>query len=163
MTRQAIPLTIPDISLFAKALRAQLPGETGHQSMLNAVARAAGYPNFQALSAAPREPEPDRRAVDRAAAWFDADGHFTAWPAKYSVQMLCLWPIWAQLPAREAMTERQISDRIHALCTFRDAARIRREMVNHEMLRRRLDGSEYRRVEQKPGPTERALIARILA
>ena len=40
------------------------------------------------------------------------------------------------------------------------SATLRREMVGEGMLVRTRDGSEYRRVEQRPGPTERALKPR---
>lgn len=165
MTRQAISLTIPDISRFARSLRDDLDIDTGHQSVLNAVARAGGYRNFQHLKAATVgdwEPPVDIRAVDRAAARFDGQGRLVAWPSRYGLQMLCLWPLWAQLPPRESMTERQVSARLDLLATFGDAARLRREMVTLGLMTRTVDGSDYRRVERRPGPTERQLISRVV-
>lgn len=159
--RPDIPLDVADISQFAKALRAQIETDASHQTMLNALARAAGWRNFQHLSAAhqgaaPEEPV-DTRAVTKAAARFDVHGRFTGWPVKRSLRMLCLWPIWARLPEGPS-SERVISDAIHTLCTFRDAAGIRREMVGEGMLTRNIDGSDYRRVHCTPDPTQRAVI-----
>ncbi|WP_179379462.1 DUF2087 domain-containing protein [Jannaschia marina] len=164
MPRDAIPITIEDVSLFARSLRNQLSPDTPHQTTLNAVARAAGYRNFQHLKAAhgwaetPAETPPDLARVRRAAARFDSAGRFTGWPTKRSLRMLCLWPIWARLDPKSVRNEREISEEIHELCTFRDAAGIRREMVGEGMLTRTLDGSEYRRLNRRPDPTQRALI-----
>lgn len=164
MPRDAIPLHIEDVSAFARGMRSQLSEAPSHQSMLNAVARASGYRNFQHLKAVhgwrETQPEgpPDMVRVRKAAARFDAEGHFTGWPMKRSLRLLCLWPIWARLDPKAVLSEREISSDIHALCTFRDAAGIRREMVGEGMLRRNRDGSAYARVNRRPDPTQRALI-----
>ena len=81
--RQAISLTINDVAGFARALRAEAPdGEAGHQSWLNHIARAAGYRNFQHLSAVRKDAEPpaDPGKVARALRWFDDRGRFARWP-----------------------------------------------------------------------------------
>ncbi|MEM9795783.1 MAG: DUF2087 domain-containing protein [Pseudomonadota bacterium] len=164
MTREAIPLFLDDVSQFAKALRGQLAPSPPHQATLNAVARAAGFRNFQHLKAAQigadrtAEPPPDMARVRRAAARFDATGRFTGWPTKHSQRVLCLWPIWARLDPKGIWAEQEISTVIHAQCTFRDAAGIRREMVGEGMLTRNRDGSVYRRVNLTPDATARALI-----
>lgn len=168
MPRDAIPLLVEDVSLFARSLRSQLSDDTSHQTMLNSVARAAGYRNFQHLKAVQggsfghAEPPPDLALVRKARARFDAEGRFTGWPVKRSLRTLCLWPIWARLDPKGVRTERAISDEIHALCTFRDAAGIRREMVGEGMLTRTLDGSEYRRVNRRPDATQRAVIRAVV-
>ncbi|MFO6463685.1 DUF2087 domain-containing protein [Jannaschia sp. KMU-145] len=168
MPRDSLPLVLEDVNSFARTLRGQLPDPPSHQSMLNAVAKAAGFRNFQHLKAAQGwgetvpKPPPEMDRVKRAAARFDAEGRFTGWPVKRSLRLLCLWPIWARLDAGAVKDERAISADIHALCTFRDAAGIRREMVGEGMLTRTLDGSEYRRVNRAPDPTARALIRLVL-
>lgn len=164
MAREPIPLTIPDLSRFAKALRAALERPTGHQSMLNAIARAAGYRNFQHLKAdacAGDATPANRRDVERALAWFDAEGRLAGWPGRYKIQTLCMWAVWAQLPDRQALSERDVSTLIDALTLFRDAAQIRRALVDAGLLRRSADGSDYRRVGERPGATERAVMAAV--
>lgn len=158
MSRDITPLKIADVSQFARALRASLNIEAGHQSVLNAIARAGGYSNFQHLKSGAATASPDR-PTERALAWFDDAGRLTGWPAKRSVRQLALWAIWAQIPARAVMTEREISARIDAMCSFRDAAQIRRSLIEDGLLSRNRDGSEYVRVEQQPPPQARTMIA----
>ncbi|MBV7392774.1 DUF2087 domain-containing protein [Mameliella sediminis] len=165
MSRDPIALTIPDLSAFAKALRSGMDSPPSHLEMLGLISRAAGYRNYQHLRArlteTPDEPV-DEKSVARAARFFDPERRFIDWPGRTSIQGLCLWVIWAQLPPGQSWTERQISTALDALCTFRDAAQIRRSMIEHGLLRRDRDGSAYERVERKPPPEARALIARIL-
>lgn len=165
MSRDPIALTIPDLSDFAKSLRAGLDSPPSHLEMLGLIARAAGFRNYQHLRARLAEDPPeaaDDKVVTRAGRFFDDQSRFTDWPAKTSVQGLCLWVIWAQLPPATFWTEREVSARIDGLCSFRDAAQIRRAMIEHGLLRREKDGSVYARIERKPTPEARALIARVL-
>lgn len=161
MTRDAISLTIPDVSAFTRSLRREAAaGETGHQAWLNRVARAAGYRNFQHLSATRKgaAPPADEKKVARALRYFGPEGRLARWPKRSGVQQLCLWPIWAALPKDTAFSERQISARIDELTEFRDAAVVRRVMVEMGLMSRRRDGSDYRRIEQPPPSDALALI-----
>ena len=165
MTRRPVPLPIEDLTPFARALARELPDPPGHQALLNALARAGGFRNHKHLAArmgaAAPEPPVDAAALRCAVARFDAAGRLTAWPARHGQAMLCLWPLWARLPGGAEMDERDVSARLHAGMAFRDAARARREMVGQEMLARTDDGAVYRRLERRPEPTARALIAEI--
>lgn len=162
MTRDTISIEISDLTQFARSLRSQLPEipeKPSHVEMLSLVARAAGYRNYQHLRARNTPtPKADGRRVARAAAHFDDAGQLLRWPGKTAIQGLCLWVIWAKLPARQSLTEREISQLIDAQTMFRDAAQIRRGMVEHGMVTRNLDGSAYLRVEQAPPPEARALM-----
>ncbi|WP_299933107.1 DUF2087 domain-containing protein [uncultured Pelagimonas sp.] len=162
MTRETISLEIKDLKQFAKALRAELPNTPSHVETLGLVARAAGYRNFQHLRAQ-NTPKPvaDDKLVARALEHFDDKGQLKRWPGKTRIQGLCLWVLWARLPARQTLTERDISGLIDAMTLFRDAAQIRRGMIEHAMLTRNLDGSAYERVEQLPPPEALALIAKL--
>lgn len=164
MSKDVVQVTIADLSQFTKSLRAELSDAPSHVEMLSMVARAAGYRNFQHLRArnAP-EPQSDNKKVSRAARYFDSEGRMASWPQKTSVQYLCVWMIWAQLPARTPLSERQISARIDALTAFRDPARLRRTLIEMKLFTRNLDGSVYERVETKLPPDAKALLARIKA
>lgn len=164
MARQPISLTIPDVSAFARALRAGEPPE-GHQAWLNRIARAAGYRNFQHLSALRKDAEPpaDAAKVARALRWFDEAGRFARWPARQAVRDLCLWAVWARLPPGELGHERAVSALIDAATALKDAAQIRRSLVEMGLLTRSVDGTAYARLERRPPPEARALIAALKA
>ena len=160
MTRDVIRLSIADVSHFTKALRASLPNPPSHVEMLNLVARASGFKNFQHLRATNTpEPQVDQRKLDRALRNFDDKGRFSNWPAKTSMQHLCLWAVWALLPAKVTLNEREISSVINENTVVSDAAQIRRSLVETKLLTRNKDGSRYHRIEQPVPPEARALIS----
>lgn len=166
MSKDVIRLTIPDVSDFAKHLRAQLGGASGgvpgHVEMLNLLAKAAGFRNFQHLrNQNPPAPAIDQRRVDRALRYFDGCGRWRDWPGKRSVRELCLWVIWARLPARQSWREQQISALIHEECVFRDAAQIRRSLIEMGLLTRNPDGTGYARVEREIDPQGAALLRQL--
>ncbi len=163
MSKDVIRLTIADVSDFTKQLRRQLPEPSGaalgHVEMLNLVARSAGYRNFQHLRTQhPPEPQIDPKRIARAARYFDNAGRWQSWPHKRGVRELCLWVIWARLPARQHWSERQISALIDAQTLFRDAAQIRRSLVEMKLLTRNADGSDYARVETPIDPHGAGLL-----
>ena len=124
------------------------------------VARAAGYRNFQQLrSQNPPGPEIDRKRIERAARYFDERGRWQSWPTKRGVRELCLWVIWARLPARQSWSEREISALIDEETLFRDAAQVRRSLVEMQLLTRDRDGSNYARVEVAMDPHGLALMS----
>jgi hypothetical protein len=177
MSRTILPLASSDISQFTKALRAQLShadGVPSHVQLLNMICRAAGHGNFQsfrAMTIAPqaagptsdaapeeqREPALDLKRIQRAARCFDAEGRLLRWPSRRSDQILALWGLWASLPARIRMSEREVSDRIKELHHFGDHAILRRELCNLGLMVRTRDGRVYRRVE-KPLPGAVAVL-----
>lgn len=182
MPRQSIPLAIADLSQFSRALGAQLAARPdkapSHLSLMNMLARAAGFRNFQHLRAgaepetalpsppaAPPETPPapvDLRRIAKVAGYFDAEGRLSRWPSKRAQQILCLWALWARLPAATPMSEREIGERLKALHLFGDPAILRRELVDLGLFRRDRDGSNYLRLEQAP-PAEARLLIRDLA
>lgn len=172
MTRTAFPFATRDVSALARSLQRELAahdGAPGHVQLLNMLARAGGYRNFQHFRAqqaaadrldtppAPAEPV-DHRRVERVARYFDGEGRLTAWPAKTIDQRLALWALWAKLPPEAVMTERQISAWLQDRHRFGDPALLRRELVQTGLMTRTLDCREYRRVEQRPPGEALALI-----
>jgi len=172
MTKDSLPLPVADLSSFARALARQLmPEPPPHLLLMNMLARAAGYRNLQHLRAAqnagarlanaPPAEMVDHGQVTRALAQFDATGLLAQWPARRAVQILCLWALWARLPGDVSMSERQVSAALNGLHRFGDAAILRRDMVALGLLRRTVDGSDYRRQERRPPPEARALIGHL--
>ncbi|HYC04514.1 MAG TPA: DUF2087 domain-containing protein [Azospirillaceae bacterium] len=176
MSRSIFPYHAADISAVAKSLRQQIGSADqppGHVEMLNMLARAAGFRNFQHFRAdqearaaleAPPAPEPvDHVQVRRLAGHFDDGGRLLRWPSKYSQQVPCLWVLWSRIEARRPYTEAEINEPIRDNHLFGDHAILRRELVNHGLLERTPDGRVYRRVEREPPAEARALIRHLAA
>ncbi|WP_374346623.1 DUF2087 domain-containing protein [Phenylobacterium sp.] len=175
MSKTLLPFAVNDVSALARALGREL-GETerklGHVQLLNILARAAGYRNFQHFRAQvaagerletplPASEPADQVLVERMARHFDAQGRWVRWPAKTSHQQLCLWVLWARLPTDVALSEPEINRLIQAAHLFGDHAILRRELVNTGLVERTPDCKVYRRVERRPPPEALALIRRL--
>ncbi|MBP7001192.1 DUF2087 domain-containing protein [Amaricoccus sp.] len=175
MPRNPIPLATGDVSAFARALSAQLraaPEPPGHLTLLNMLARAGGFRNFQHLRAAdaaaarlaapPPVPETlDHRLVERALRLFDAGGRLLRWPSRRGMQDLCLWPLWARLPAERELHERDVNAILREATCFDDPAILRRTLFDLGRVTRRRDGAGYRRLEIRPPAEARALIRHV--
>ncbi len=167
-----ISLFAEDITSFARNLTSELKSTEGlpsHLELLNMLARSGGHRNYQHLrasaSARSRLALPtkivDFTRIERLAKYFDANGFLIRWPNTFSIQDACLWVLWSRLPARVVMTERELNDRLKAEHRFGDHAILRREMVEHGLLKRPLDCSTYERVERQPTFDIVALIKQV--
>ena len=67
------------------------------------------------------------------------------------------------MPPRRDYTERDVSELFDSMTAFRDAAQIRRSLIEDRLLERERDGSVYRRVEASPDPTAEAIIRTVMA
>lgn len=174
MSRDVISLPVPDVSAFARALgrslterHAREPGPPGHVELLNLLARAAGRRNFQALRAAPPpapppEPEAPARLSDnarKALGQFDAQGRLVRWPVKFSVQRLVMWTMWTRFDGRRLYTEKEVNAVLKDANAFGDHVTLRRELINHRLMTRKSDCSEYRKLPARPDAETRALLA----
>lgn len=169
--RETVPLVAPDLSRFARALGRSLKDRhtagaepPGHVELMNLLARAAGHRNFQALRAAASKPLPRPAAspdepvlapalganARKALQQFDARGRLVRWPHKLSVQRLAMWALWTRFDGRRAYTEREVNEILKAWHTFGDHATLRRELVNHKLLARKSDCSEYWKLPARP-------------
>ena len=166
MTKTTIALPIPDLTAFARSLSRELTPPPGHLALLNMLARASGFRNFQHLRASHKagarlipvaEPLPDLTRVQSALRHFDPAGQMTSWPSRTAIQHLCLWALWARLP-KGPKTERQISDHLNRWHSFTDAAILRRTLCELDLVTRTPGGTEYIRQERPPTPEARALI-----
>ncbi|MEL6521815.1 MAG: DUF2087 domain-containing protein [Pseudomonadota bacterium] len=169
MTKSPIPLRADDLTLFARSLSRQLgDASPSHLTLMNMIARSAGFQNVQhmrSVTAAEKRldrtveaPAIDARLVERTLHQFDEAGRLRRWPSKRSVQNLALWGLWATVPANESLTERSVNARLMGEHCFEDTATLRRAMVSCGLLTRKRDGTDYRRVEQKPPADAKALI-----
>jgi hypothetical protein len=182
MSRTVLPFAVADITALARSLRGQLleKKETpGHLALLNMLARAAGFRNFQhfraeivptasraaplAVASAPEPARPglDERALNRLTRYFDASGRLTRWPSKHSHRLPCLWALWAAMPPRQVFDEYGITHWLAERHLFGDPALLRRELCDQGLVVRTRDGREYRRLEQHPTPEGLALIQRL--
>lgn len=177
MSKTCIPISAGDISSFARSLRSQLVrsgGSPGYLEVLNMLARAAGYRNYQALRAQSiardrvETPQPPPQPVDflqvhSAARHFDKQGRLATWPGKPSVRTACLWVLWSKVPSGQALTEDELNRIIRAAHLFGDHALLRRELCDAHLIARTSDGRQYRRVERPPSAEGLALIRRVPA
>lgn len=171
MSRTAIPFAVGDMSALARSLQTQLAqseAKPSHVSLLNMLARGAGFQNFQHFrSQTDREddladiqvPQPvDTKKIEKLARYYDATGRLVRWPPKESHRQICLWALWSHLPPRQTLSEKAINAVIEGNHLFGDYALLRREMVGRAMLWRTRDGREYRRIEGAPPPEACSLI-----
>lgn len=183
MARQATPLVIEDLSSFTRSLGRALAerhataaaAPPGHVELQNLLARAAGFRNLQALKQAspqatkttqaaptpppPRETTPLTEHARRALQQFDDQGRLLRWPTKFSVQRLAMWVLWTRFDAKRSYTEREVNTILKANHLFGDHATLRRELVNHRLLERKSDCSEYRKLPARADDEVRVLLA----
>lgn len=171
MARESTQLVVSDLSAFARnlgrALRAQHAQRSeplGHLHLQNLIARAAGYRNLQALRASARRLPAAIEArlspnARRALMQFDRDGRLLRWPTKLSVQRLAMWLLWTRFEGRRTYSEREVNAVLKAANAFGDHVTLRRELINHRLMSRKSDCSEYRKVSAQPDDEVRALLA----
>ena len=174
MPRTLTPLRATDLSSFARALGRSLKerhdagqAPPGHVELLNLIARAAGHRNVQALKAAalqpPAAPPPAPAATlgdhaRKALALFDEQGRLSRWPVKYAVQQLIMWVLWTRFEARRPYTEAEVNAILKQAQTYGDHVTLRRELINHRLMTRKSDCSEYRKLPARPDDEVRALL-----
>lgn len=176
MPRETVPFATDDLSAFARALsRALAERESSspptHVEMLNLIARAAGHRNVQALRASLRAPAAPLAAEDReplaplsptarrALRQFDTRGRLVRWPRKFAVQRFAMWILWTRFDARRVYSEKEVNAVLREANTFGDHVTLRRELVDHRLLTRTSDCSEYRKLAARPDAETRALLA----
>lgn len=179
MTRTLISFASADMSALARSLRQQLValGEMpSHVQLLNMLAKAGGYRNFQHLKAeteaaaaqpaeppAPPPPVFDEARVSKVAGHFGPDGEMLRWPSRTNHQELCAWVLWSHYPTDDVLDERNVSAWLNERHEFGDAALLRRTMVDMGLLTRTQNGREYRRADKAPPPELAPLLRRIAA
>ncbi len=179
MSRTVLPLHAEDISALARALRSQLalsPQPPSHLEMLNMLARATGFRNFQHLRAqsTPKDPAPaplpavappalDQAKLQRLTRFFDDQGRLVRWPGKLSQRVACLWVLWSKLPPRRRFEQKEFKQTLEEMHLFGDNALLRRFLCDLGLVERTADGRQYWRVERQPPAEALALIRQLAA
>ncbi len=178
MSRVMLPYAVSDISALAKSMSRELAAadaRPGHVQLLNMLARAAGFRNYQHFRVGAETPQPpagpppvsppasviDHALVERTARGFDAEGRMLRWPARDAQMRLALWALWARLEAGRVWSEIEFNAVLKPLHVFGDPALLRRALVSYGLVSRTDDCREYRRIEQPPPPDALALIRRL--
>ena len=175
MSREALSFAVPDLSAFARSLGRALaertePKPPTHVELLNLIARAAGHRNLQALRASLAAPVAPLADEDRspplplsanarkALRQFDSRDCLVRWPSKYSIQRLALWVLWTRFDSRRLYSEKEVNAVLKAANGFDDHVTLRRELVDHHLLARKSDCSEYRKLPARPDAETRAML-----
>jgi hypothetical protein len=170
MPRTQLAYAVNDVSEAARSIRDQLSKLDrlpSHVEVLNMLARAAGFRNFQHYRAGSAHavvpPQFDEGKVDKVARYFGAAGRLQQWPSRQAHGVLCLWVLWSRLPRGADFTEAEIGEVLDAWHTFGYRALLRRALVDHGLVDRTVDGGRYTRIELAPPPELVPLLARITA
>lgn len=94
----------------------------------------------------------------KALALFDAEGRLKRWPAKFSVQRLIIWLLWTRFDAKRSYTEPEVNAVLKAANLFSDHVTLRRELINHRLMSRRSDCTDYRKLPARPDDETRTLL-----
>lgn len=74
----------------------------------------------------------------------DAQGRLRQWPARFKYQRLAAAYLVAKFEMQRTYSEAEVNAVLDRWTLFRDAAALRRTMVEEHLLERKADGSEYR-------------------
>jgi hypothetical protein len=110
--------------------------------------------------------QPTARLSERAAKTlkcFDFSGRLTRWPPKLSQQRLAMWVLWTRFDARRVYTEAEVNKVLKAWHVYGDHATLRRELINHQLMTRKSDCSEYRKTPQWPDEEAKGLLRALRA
>jgi hypothetical protein len=75
------------------------------------------------------------------------------------VQTLAMWVLWTLFEARRVYTESEVNAILKNAQTYGDHVTLRRELINHQLMTRKSDCSEYRKLPARPDDETRALLA----
>lgn len=86
--------------------------------------------------------------------FLDAEDRIKLFPAKKRNKTLCLFYLAGKFEPDTIYTEKQVNEIIDSYHTFQDKWLLRRELINHGLLERLVDGSEYWLAKELPAPKE---------
>jgi len=109
-------------------------------------------------TAAPPAPPPLSDRAAKTLKCFDFSGRLVRWPLKLSQQRLAMWVLWTRFDTRRTYTESEVNGVLKAWHTYGDHATLRRELINHQLMARKDDCSEYRKLPQWPDDEAQGLL-----
>ena len=133
------------------SVSATVASDTSDDAWFDAPAVAAPEP---AAAVQPELSAHARKAIEH----FDAAGRLARWPMKLSVQRLAMWVLWTRFDARKVYTEAEVNQVLKAWHLYGDHATLRRELVNHRLMARKSDCSEYRKLGLRPEAEVQVLL-----
>ena len=77
---------------------------------------------------------------------------------KFSVQQLVMWVLWTRFEARRPYTEPEVNAILKDAQTYGDHVTLRRELINHRLMSRKSDCTDYRKLPARPDDDTRALL-----
>ena len=75
--------------------------------------------------------------------WLDSQGCLRQWPTKRRSQQLAVHYLVAKFEAARVYSEQEVNEILDRWAPFRDAALLRRMLIEEQLLRRTPDGREY--------------------
>ena len=94
----------------------------------------------------------------KALAQFDTQGRLLRWPVELSGQQRGMWVLWTRFGANRVYTESEVNAVLKAANLFSDHVTLRREPINHSLLARKSDCSEYCKLAARPDDETRLLL-----
>jgi hypothetical protein len=75
--------------------------------------------------------------------WLDAQGHLAQWPTRRKLQRYAVFYLVAKFERGRRYSEPEVNEILDTWAPFRDAALLRRTMIEEHLLERTPDGREY--------------------
>jgi hypothetical protein len=69
-----------------------------------------------------------------------------------------MWVLWTRFDARRVYTEAEVNRVLKAWHLYGDHATLRRELIDHQLMTRKSDCSEYRKTPQWPDEEAKGLL-----
>jgi hypothetical protein len=69
-----------------------------------------------------------------------------------------MWVLWTRFDARRVYTEAEVNRILKAWHLYGDHVTLRRELINHRLMTRKSDCSEYRKLNQMPDDEVQAML-----
>lgn len=86
--------------------------------------------------------------------YLNEEGKLKAFPSKRKLKIAAMFYIASSIDDGIMYSEKEMNDQINTMCSFNDAALLRREMYNYRFINRTLDGKTYWKEKDQPLPEQ---------